>query len=1829
MRIFNKKQKERYKRILAAYLAICILFDAISPTAALALTGGPSQPEVQSFEPVGTSNMVDMFSGDFNYNIPLMDVGGYPINIAYHSGIGMDQEASWTGLGWNINPGVINRNMRGIPDDFDGDLIKKDFNMKPNKTVGGSVGAGIELAGAEKLKVGIAYSIGIRYNNYTGFGVEKSLNLSISASLGSNGGLSGGLGITSSSDDGLTLQPSVSFSAKTGKSDSKATAGLGLSVGTAYNSRGGLKSLTVSANVSVSANRTSDKVKDNAGDKISGGASHSQGGSASFDFGQPTYSPMVQMSMKNLSVTGNFKIGFEAYTLHPNFTVGGYYSCQELLVKSQSNPAFGYMFAHEGTKYDNAIMDFNREKDGNFNESTPALPLANFTYDMFTVAGQGVGGSYRTFRSDVGHVFDANNYSTSDGYAIGAEVGIGNLVHVGVDFSVNNTDTRSNKWSDDNQAASSLTHKENGNNGLYEPFYFKEANEKSVDSDPNYINNIGGFEPQRFDLKQQSKFNTIATSNFVNRYGTKKAIGNNQRATREKRNQVFSYLTRGEVAQFGIDNYANLYTPSNPYSINHHIAEITNLGMDGSRYVYGIAAYNTFQKEVSFAVNGSGDPATGLVSYSPGSDNSTSNSSGQDNFYSSTTTPPFAHSYLLTSVLSADYVDSDGQRGPTDGDLGNYTKFKYKKVSNYNWRIPIEKNKATANPGLMTDNEDDKANYLFGTKDLSFLDTVITKNYIAIFYKSDRQDALGAIDENGGANTAVRNLKLDSIKLFVKRDYYSNVNAQSIKTVHFVYDYSLCPQVENRVGGASSSLGKLTLKEIYFTYQGSTKGRFSSYKFDYGTLNPSYNIKGYDRWGNYKPVTTTPQGSSTPINTTDYPYVDQDKTITDQYASAWTLDKITLPSGGTINITYESDDYAYVQNRQANRMFMLKGVGAINGTALSSSNNEVLIFEGVKGYNNPGDYGSPGQLMYFRCLMNFFSSHQEYVSGYARISSIQVTPGTGSVPPKVSVTLVPESDLNMSGYNPITKAGIQYVRLNRPRWAFGNNTTGDQALGKQLLESWINSSFIKNMIDAAKGPNKAVYDYGNANSLVIGKSWIRMLEPTKHKLGGGCRIKQIALSDEWNLMTSGLQTFSYGQEYSYTNPDGSSSGVASYEPQLGGDENPWKQPVFFTESKLLAPDDEHYMEEPFGETFFPSASVGYSRVEVKNISRKNVKKHATGKVVHEFYTAKDFPTIVERTGVDPRREKTDPFSLKSIFKVDTKDYFTASQGFYIELNDMHGKPKSQNVYQEFQTLPISSVEYKYKSTPYANNSARLENSVSVIKKDGGVASANIGVFFDAVGDMREQYNQTNSTTIATNVDVFLAGIYPIVVPMIWPSFSKESIQFRSATYTKVVQRFGILEETVAKDLGSVVSTKNLAYDSETGEVLLTQTTTDFNDAIYSFTYPAHWYYDGMGQAYKNISYKTNLSFNASGIASVANPQLYFAEGDEIALSGTTSLIGWVTGISGSSISVQTISGAPVAAGSYDIKIVRSGRRNMQNVPIASMTSLTNPLNYLTSNTFENVLQAEAKEFGNKWRTYCDCFDGGVNSIMTSTNPYVNGTKGNWRLLKSYLHLTDRTQSNYNKNTNIRKDGVFTSYTPFYKLSSGTWNKDDKNWTYTSEVTEFNPIGQEIENKDALGRYSAATFGYNQSLATAVAANSKYSQVGYDNFEDYGFSKCADNHFKFTNGITYLNSEAHTGKHSILVSSNTPVTLDRQLQQCDKAECKINFTYTATNGNVSIINATAPYNITWNIMNGSPNVTLTSSGVIIANPTGVTLPWTVEVTATDSKNCSITKTFTKP
>lgn len=1864
----NKKNKikciDALRRSTSFLLALAIIMQITYPTQVWALTGGPSQPEVQSFEPVGTSDMVDLASGDFNYNIPLLDIDGYPINIAYHGGITMDQEASWVGLGWNINPGVVNRNVRGLPDDFSGDLVSKTLNVKENRTWGVSGNTSAEVVG---LPLSFGLTQGFAYNNYTGPSIFQGTNLSLK--MGSSKGAAGcaaSLGLNSSSEDGLTIQPSLSFQA-TIKNKGDSENSLGLSIGTAFNSRAGLKALSVSASYSRSNKKDSGK-KNDKGEAIFDSFSSaigSSGVSSTFDIGMPTYTPSITTSMKNYGFSGDFSLGSEVYTVHPKIGLSGFYSSQKIAHTLTVNPAYGYLYAENGEFMENALMDFNREKDGEFTENTAFLPIANFTYDTYGVSGQGVGGSYRLYRSDVGHVFDPAAYTTNDDEALTVEFGVGGWIHAGTNIGVTDVSGHSGKWSEGNLVASTLKFSKTGTNRDYEPAYFKEANEKTIDSDTSFYATANYDNPVGLQLDALDEYEH--TTHFFPEIKRKK---------RDKRSNVISYVKRGDYNAFALQPVTNTYA-----SNSSHIAEVTSLGTSGERYVYGIAAYNKLQKETTFSVgsteplsvasNVSADPyslaSTGLVSYSA-TDNSTGNLNGNDNYYSCTATPPFAHSYLLTAVLSADYIDADNVRGPSDNDYGSYTRFVYKKTEDaYKWRTPFEFNKASYNEGLKSDLQDDKANFIYGEKELWYLDSVVTKNYVAKFFTSNRDDAVGVAGEAGGYNSSnsKRMQKLDSIVLFSKQDLKLHpATATPIKTVHFVYSYSLCCNIPNVAGTPGSTKGKLTLKKIFFSYEHSNKARLTPYVFDYhenvALENPQYNLKGYDRWGNYKANNASTLGVSGAMDIStfvlpgiemspaEYPYVNQNPNVTNTTAAVWSLKEITLPSGGKISITYESDDYAYVQDRQAMQMFKI--VNYDDSTVSTADYIDIttgggkFYFELQDGITDIKKYTDGITGLYFRCLVKIRGNvggydHIEYVSGYGTLKDAGVIGSLGWVEmEKINL----KDDDSGTDVNPVAKTAVQFGRLYMPKKVWTHNATstfgqatgteGSSGLSSEILDALVNSDFTKNIRDAATGPDQSLYKpessggYGVAREIVNKKSWIRLNNPNKHKLGGGARVKKIVMSDEWGTMVgNNPETSTYGQEYSYNMEDGTSSGVASYEPILGGDENPFRLPIFTTVKKRATPDVRSYQEVPVGESFFPSPTICYSRVTVKNLERTGVSRHATGKVVHEFYTAKDFPTITKWTTIEQKHGKTKPFSISAILKLNVKDHLTATQGFCVELNDMHGKPKAEKVYQENQTSAISSVEYNYKKTNYSTGAFKLVNRCISVDKKGNVSLSRIGEFFDMVADFREEKNVTTSHKLQMNIDVIPAAAFPIFIPMMWPVNTAEETRFRSATTTKVIQHFGILEEVVAKDLGSVVSTKNLAYDAETGDVLLSETTTNFNDHVYNLKYPAWWYYQDMGSAYKNIGFSASVSL-ASGIANVGSNAPYLREGDEVALKGSTNVKGWISDISGTTITVIGKDGIPIN-GSYTLTVIRSGYRNTLSMDMATITTLTNPLSSLKSNAYQNVLQASAVEYGNDHKIYCDCEPATGITLPDVNNPYVTGAKGVWKPFRTYTHLSARSHSNYDNNSNIRKDGVFTSYTPFYKFGAGVWNKDAQDWTSVSEVTEFNPVGEELENKDALGRYSSATFGYNQSMALSVAANSKYTEQGFDGFEDYIFNSCADDHFKFPS-VSPTTQDSHTGRYSLKVSSDSSKTLIKQLAvACSEANpCNLSFIEAPTviQDAVSVINGTAPYSYSWNVITGSPTITLTATGLTIG---GNGSKYKIQINVTDANGCTATKYIT--
>src|SRR5690606_23059008 len=105
----------------------------------------------------------------------------------------------------------------------------------------------------------------------------------------------------------------------------------------------------------------------------------------------------------------------------------------------------------------------------------------------------------------------------------------------------------------------------------------------------------------------------------------------------------------------------------------HHLSEISVLGSDGKRHIYGIPVYNYRQSDVTFNVQGrSVNQEEGTVNYLD-DDNSTANERGADHYFQKESLPGYAHSCLLTGLLSPDYVDLKDD-GITEDDPGNAIK---------------------------------------------------------------------------------------------------------------------------------------------------------------------------------------------------------------------------------------------------------------------------------------------------------------------------------------------------------------------------------------------------------------------------------------------------------------------------------------------------------------------------------------------------------------------------------------------------------------------------------------------------------------------------------------------------------------------------------------------------------------------------------------------------------------------------------------------------------------------------------------------------------------------------------------------------------------------------------------------------------------------------------------------------------------------------------------------------------------------------------------------------------------------------------------------------
>ncbi len=116
--------------------------------------------------------MVNTQTGDYTYNMPLLEVpnpdGGYPLSLSYHAGIQTNEDASWVGLGWTLNPGSITRSVNGYPDDWQSQTNSSHVYWNGGTTTSYNVGVNVGLANTPAT---VGFGLSFSQDTYRGFGM--------------------------------------------------------------------------------------------------------------------------------------------------------------------------------------------------------------------------------------------------------------------------------------------------------------------------------------------------------------------------------------------------------------------------------------------------------------------------------------------------------------------------------------------------------------------------------------------------------------------------------------------------------------------------------------------------------------------------------------------------------------------------------------------------------------------------------------------------------------------------------------------------------------------------------------------------------------------------------------------------------------------------------------------------------------------------------------------------------------------------------------------------------------------------------------------------------------------------------------------------------------------------------------------------------------------------------------------------------------------------------------------------------------------------------------------------------------------------------------------------------------------------------------------------------------------------------------------------------------------------------------------------------------------------------------------------------------------------
>lgn len=706
-----KKTKFSHK-VMAIFLTLTFLPSVMPINFLYASNNGPNAPEAASFEPVDATDMVNLVTGDMSYVLPLLNVpspeGGYPVSLSYHAGIAMDQEASWVGLGWSLNPGAINRGVNGYPDDwgktnvneffydqgFEEDYYSFSAGGRVSNTL--SVGLGASWGSNQALGGFVEASFGPKTANIGGrIGTNNSRIAGtiggFNASVGTNGV---GLGYGSLKNIGNTnsrLGVSLNYSPNSGLSG-------GVKVNSSHSESSGdaLKTSSLGVNFSSKGISTSGSVN-----RLGAGISTSSPGSSG-----GAYDVVTTSTYFNLPIY-NFYIGYQhqnvKYSLFQNnnlFTSGMLNPVDANALKSYDDNSGLSRAMKENYFMDvNVIPKYSNTKDVNIltevddqmEENNLVLP----SYDNYAISAQGLSGSLKPY--------------------IHSEI---NLSGRGVKNDGTNSTYLQYLNHDVTEYNSAPSSGINVNRDALKKvnFTFENAYNSFLRLETSNINNPGYLDANIGDNTVLEGFTTQDSGTYLNNNSLTSAYESQKREGNFIRTFTNQEIRGGSISGFVEANTLNRQEEKTFLDEGIGAYQITT--MDGRTYHYSLPVYN-FE---SF--------------YRNFNDDSSNIPEDDKNFFEIQKTTPYATHWLLTGVTGPDYVDKNTNGKLDEGDYGYWVEFDYGKWSDgYAWQTPN---------GRYDEDEDEEGNitysYSRGVKQIYYLDAIKTRTHTALFVKDLRGD---------------------------------------------------------------------------------------------------------------------------------------------------------------------------------------------------------------------------------------------------------------------------------------------------------------------------------------------------------------------------------------------------------------------------------------------------------------------------------------------------------------------------------------------------------------------------------------------------------------------------------------------------------------------------------------------------------------------------------------------------------------------------------------------------------------------------------------------------------------------------------------------------------------------------------------------------------------------------------------------------------------------------------------------------------------------------------------------------------------------------------